>query len=68
MPRSSQMPTMTAEVLRLKQENTALRRGLNEAITEIEKTNEDLAQAERDLMILKSDSRLTVGKGWGDVV
>jgi hypothetical protein len=30
------MPTMTSEVLRQKQEISALRRGLNEAIAEIE--------------------------------
>jgi hypothetical protein len=36
MSRSGQMPTMTSEVLRQKQEISALRRGLNEAITEIE--------------------------------
>jgi hypothetical protein len=36
MPRTGQMPTMTSEVLRQKQEISALRRGLNEAIAEIE--------------------------------
>ena len=36
MPRTGQMPTMTSEVLRQKQEITALRRGLSEAIVEIE--------------------------------
>jgi len=32
MPRSGQYPSMTDQIFRLKQENTALRRGLNEAI------------------------------------
>jgi hypothetical protein len=36
MQRTGQMPTMTSEVLRQKQEISALRRGLNEAIAEIE--------------------------------
>jgi hypothetical protein len=36
MPRTSQFPSMTDKVFALKQENSALRRGLNEAIAEIE--------------------------------
>ncbi len=37
MSRSQQFPSMTSEVLRQKQEISALRRGLNEAIAEIER-------------------------------
>ena len=36
MPRTSQFPSMTDKVFALKQENSALRRWLNEAIQEIE--------------------------------
>ena len=36
MPRTSQFPSMTDQVFALKQENSALRRGLYEAIQEIE--------------------------------
>ena len=36
MSRTSPFPSMTDQVFRLKQENSALRRGLNEAIQEIE--------------------------------
>lgn len=37
MGRGEQFPSMTSEVLRQKQEIAALRRGLNEAIAEIER-------------------------------
>ena len=40
MQRTGQMPTMTSEVLRQKQEITALRRGLLDAIAEIEKRDD----------------------------
>jgi hypothetical protein len=37
MTRKQQFPSLTDAVYELKQENTALRRGLNEAIAEIER-------------------------------
>lgn len=40
MQRTGQMPTMTSEVLRQKQEIGALRRGLLDAISEIERFQE----------------------------
>lgn len=41
MSRTGQMPTMTSEVLRQKQEISALRRGLLDAISEIEKLRDE---------------------------
>ena len=42
MSRKHQFPSLTDAVYELKQENTALRRGLNEAIAEIESFQEEI--------------------------
>lgn len=48
MPRTSQFPSMTDQVFALKQENSALRRGLNEAIEWLS------AYQDRDAIIAQS--------------
>jgi hypothetical protein len=45
MQRTGQFPTMTSEVLRQKQEISALRRGLRDAIMEIESLYNEVREA-----------------------
>lgn len=60
MPRREMQPSLTAEVLRQKQEITALRRGLAEAITGVE---ECMAEAERSgLLVAELEERTRVAE------